>query len=375
INGHADQAEPCFAQAERWDPRTAAWPYLRGMWRASTRPALGRPYFERALPLAKTAAEKVAILYRLAIIQVEAGELDGARQTIDSLATAEPNGPQGKLAAALLAVAENDRATARRLLMDLLDHPCAAVQSHRLLASLLSDDPEQSRRLQEKLERLQIDQPWPDPFLLLMQPYMVNRSGQLQRIAEYGRHGRLAEARAAYQELTAQGPDVDASLAFGNILVDNGQWAEAEEVFRAALAAAPRQVRLHFQLGVLWMTQAEALLAQPSNKKAVEALLGQALAAFDEVIALQKDHADAYVKRARVLIQMERADEAQSAVRQALSLRPEFPEAQWALGELHALRGANAEALRHFEEAVRLAAPDNARQREALERWRRKVKL
>lgn len=132
----------------------------------------------------------------------------------------------------------------------------------------------------------------------------------------------------------------------GVVLHQQGRLAEAETLYRRALAEQPGLFEPRYYLGVLRMQQGrlaeavslleEALRLRPDDVTALAnhglALhtLGrttEALASFDRALAAQPHSAEIHCQRGATLAELGRSDEALAALDQALALRADFPEA------------------------------------------------
>jgi tetratricopeptide (TPR) repeat protein len=135
----------------------------------------------------------------------------------------------------------------------------------------------------------------------------------------------------------------------GEILETQGQYAEAAEEYRKAIAKNPRALNLHFQL-------ARALM----NSSHEPETLDQALKEIEAELALNPSDAVAIYQAARILQVRERAGDAATRYEEALKLRPDFVEALCALGTLRNEERRSAEAIPLLEKAVQLAPSSEA---------------
>jgi tetratricopeptide (TPR) repeat protein len=150
-----------------------------------------------------------------------------------------------------------------------------------------------------------------------------------------------------------------------------GALAEAEKLYRQALALAPMDFTTGQLLGVLLAQQGrneEALhaisTALTHNPNSAPALFNQgnvldalgrrdeALASFDRAIALKPFYAEALVGRGKVLRALGRREEALAGFDQALTARPDFAEALNNRGNVLMDLERPEEALASFERAI-----------------------
>ncbi|MGO9968951.1 MAG: tetratricopeptide repeat protein [Bryobacteraceae bacterium] len=133
------------------------------------------------------------------------------------------------------------------------------------------------------------------------------------------------------------------------ILETQGQYAEAAEEYRKAIAKNPRALNLHFQL-------ARALL----NSSHAAETLDRALQEIEAELAMNPSDAVATYQAARILQVRQHPAEADARYEQALKLRPDFVEALCALGTLRNEERRSAEAIPLLEKAVQLAPASEA---------------
>jgi tetratricopeptide (TPR) repeat protein len=153
--------------------------------------------------------------------------------------------------------------------------------------------------------------------------------------------GDVAGAEAAYGRAVLLEPTyAEAQHHHGLMLRALGRVAEAMAAQQRAAALRPYPEALT-QLGVML---------------AAEDKPAEALAWFDQALALQADYFDALYYRGVSLTSLQRHAEAETALRAALARRPQSPEALHALGVALNYLGRDAEALAAFEQAI-MAAP------------------
>lgn len=132
--------------------------------------------------------------------------------------------------------------------------------------------------------------------------------------------GRIDEALAALEDyLLTHGDDAEALAQAGRLHLHLKQPKLAEDCLMRAIAAVPGASGLHYELGVVFLTQS----AWP-----------QAMECFGKAIALQPDHADGHYNLAWVLRKTGQPSLAETHLRHALSARPHWPAALFNLGNL-----------------------------------------
>ena len=107
-------------------------------------------------------------------------------------------------------------------------------------------------------------------------------------------------------------PAADALIVQGNTLEDAGQLAQAEALYRAAVAKAPGHARAHLNLGIV-------LAAEGDQDGAV--------AAYERVLAIDAAHPFGNYNYARLLVMRGEIDRAATLVDAALRAKPDFQQA------------------------------------------------
>jgi arylsulfatase A-like enzyme/Tfp pilus assembly protein PilF len=165
---------------------------------------------------------------------------------------------------------------------------------------------------------------------------------------------------AAFREQLASSPD-DLGLRWelADVLLRAGRWDEVRAVLQEGLALAPDDPRMHFGAGVVALQEGAPREALASFDRAAAAApdlpslhyhrgdalerLGrpdEALAAYEAEISRQPRHYFSRFNRARLLaVHGAPLDEVIAALREALAVRPEAPEAALFLAQSLADRG------------------------------------
>ncbi len=155
-----------------------------------------------------------------------------------------------------------------------------------------------------------------------------------------------------------------------------GQLADAEQLYLAAIKAAPRDAAAPHLLGVVRAQQgrnrealelmtaalklrpdAPEILSNYGNVLKTEGRAAEALASFDRAIALKPDYAAAWTRRGQALRDLGRLPEALESVDRALAFNPSHLESLNARGTFLSELGRPDEALAAYDQALRLA-PD-----------------
>lgn len=368
---YSDQALACLKQAEDLDPANPRWPYLHGYLLQDGRTGDPLPLWRTALEHCGSAEERQTVLFRLAQRLIETAQLDEAGQRLQALEDLDGASDRVQLGRGQLALARDDTAGARTHLTAATGSPHARKLATGKLATIAiaEGDTAMARYYQQREAGLPADEPWPDVFVDEMKRLGVSRFARMQQAARLQSSGRLPEAVALLRQTVGATPDASAYLALGIALTKMHQFAEAEEALNAALRRDPQQMHAHHFLATIHYLQAEKLLAEPGGTARAQDLFRAVVAAEDKALAIKPFDPFAHLTRGGALRRLGRFAEAVQSLRAAVSCRPGLADAHLALGEALAESGQLPEALTQLQEAVRFAAPDDRRPREALAKW------
>jgi protein O-GlcNAc transferase len=153
------------------------------------------------------------------------------------------------------------------------------------------------------------------------------------------------------------GSAVDALVTEGNRAEDAGDVARACDLYRQAVALAPRNAKAHLNLGVALEARGDAAAARQC---------------YETVLALQPGNAAAHYNLGKLFYTQGALAEADAQLRRALESRPDFADASLVHGYVHFDRARQAqsqgredEALQSYRQVLALA-PDHAEARFAM---------
>ena len=136
----------------------------------------------------------------------------------------------------------------------------------------------------------------------------------------------------------------DALVAQGNEREDAGDLAQAEGLYRRAIAAAPGHPRTHLNLGILLAAKGDGAAAER---------------AYEACLAIAPDHPFGNYNYARLLFLRGDFARAESLIATAVRAKPDFPQALVVQSNVLDALGKTAPAIAAMEAALRLQ-PDDA---------------
>jgi tetratricopeptide (TPR) repeat protein len=364
----------CFAQAERLDPLDPRWPYIRGNSLFESEPKEGIALLEKALKAAKSQDDRATIHFRLARMLIENGQLDEAASHVQGEQQIEGESPRVVFCRALLARARDEVATAREQLKKLLGVPFVRKKACILLSNLFQQDPQQARLFETQAAGLPEDVPWPDNILDPIENYRVLRFGLLTQVQKFNSQRQFHQALALARQLVEESPDVHSYFILAETLEELKQYQEAERCYQKVIELDPQHVSALYSRGSMLLERGLQPKKDPARQTEARELFQQAVSVEDRAIAIQHDHAGAYLVRGRALSYLGKKEEAIKSLREAVLCRPEVSDIHLYLGEALAEAGHLDEAVQVLQNAVRLAQPNDIRPREALKKWQEKAK-
>ena len=350
IHDFMNEAETCFAIAERFDPTNPRWPYLRGLARSDDSPDYALPCLQRA---AQLSGEVAAPPLRLAEMLSERGRLDEAEALIRPVYARNPQDARALLGLGRIALA-------RGQVRESLDYLQRSIQlapdvkaSHALLASVQqrlgnSAGAEESQRKAATLPEQPI---WPDPYLLEVNHLRTGLGAMIDLANFYLRQGDAKSAVTLMEKATRDYPEKPrAWFVLGKVLSEATNHAAAEQALRKAVLLEPTAVDTRLDLG-------SALFGQ--------AKYSEAEANFREAIRLQPSLAEGWFNLGLCRMNQRDNEGAVEAFQKAANLKPDLTLAyiRWgqALGRLRRV----PEAIQQLKHALELS-PDNAEAKEML---------
>lgn len=372
-NGFPEEAIPCFAHAQRFDPTEPRWPYFHGgLLIMYSRPG-GFDQLRTALAAARSSRDRATVLFELAELLIEDGQLDEAGQRVEEARAIDGENPRVDFTVGVLALNRGDRTTARARLGNLADHPAVRRKVCALLAGLV-EDADLANDYRRRAESLPEDAPWPDSYLVELVRYRATPHQRLADYLELENQGRHDEALQMLRDLVARSPGEDACFTLGLTLMRRGQYEEAASAFKQAMEYGPDKSKIHLFRGACLVEAGDKRFKEVGGRDRALEMFREAVREEDRAIALNPTVADPYLTRGRALKYLGRNEEAIATFRQAVLVGSDIAEMHQALGEALAEAGQVREGLEHLRDAVRLAKPDDPKPKKALEAWEAKQK-
>jgi tetratricopeptide (TPR) repeat protein len=175
-------------------------------------------------------------------------------------------------------------------------------------------------------------------------PAAAEAAALLETGLKYHQSGRLTDAEAFYQRaLAAQPGHADALHLRGLLAYQLKRYDAAAELIGQAIEQNRRDPIYFSNLGAVLSDQGKH---------------AEAVANFDQALALSPDHAEAFNNRGNALKNLRRFDDALASYDRALALKPDYAEAYNNRGNMLAQLKRFEEALTSFERAYALR-PDS----------------
>ena len=171
---------------------------------------------------------------------------------------------------------------------------------------------------------------------ITMNPTTPKSEGEyLLSALELHKQGRLAQARALYQQILANNPNEITSLhMLGVIRLAEGDGANACRLIGRALSLAPQYFEANLNMGV-----ALRAIDQPID----------AIEYFDHSISLRPDSIEAHYNRGVTLQEIGRLDEALESYKRVLSQDPQHADSASNMALIHLQRGDFTRGWRLYE--------------------------
>ena len=146
------------------------------------------------------------------------------------------------------------------------------------------------------LPAVQKDMEWPDPFLREGEEMVVGKQMRFLLAENLQRDGRLREAADQFRQFIRDYPDdTCARVKLGMVLVETGEYQDAERVLRELLRIEPGKIQGHFLLSAALFHQAERSAKNPGEKGKMLQQFQEAADQARQALDRQPNHGFAHV--------------------------------------------------------------------------------
>jgi len=364
LRAHAfnEEANVCFAQAERFDANDPRWPYLQGLHLRMRKPDAALRHFERAVQLCDASPNgKAAPRLVLAEALLEKGRTADAEEHLRKVVQRDPRDERANYDLGMAAFARNDLKECIRCLTPLTASPFTRQKANSQLAMiyLRQNDEAMAALYTRQTREAPPDLNWPDPYMAEVEALDVSRLGRYRQAEVLEQEQAAFSARLTMlYKLVDDFSDGDSRGALGMMLVNAHKYKAAEIMLRDAVRDAPEKTQAHYYLSLVLEVNAEQLWAAGGEPAEAQAKYREAAAFAGRAIELKPDHGLAYVVRGMALGRLGQRTEALAALRRAVLCRPDLADAHEVLGESLADNGLNAEALAEFQTVLQLGTTE-----------------
>jgi tetratricopeptide (TPR) repeat protein len=338
----ADEALPCFVEAERRQRDNPRWPYHQGLILLAHDSAAALPKVIRAVELCQDETDGPRLC--LAKLYLTLGQQEQARQQFVAMLQKQRGHPRAHLGLARLDAQAERWAAARKHLNYAVndDRTCKAALT--LSAEVYQRQGDGETAQQEQARRLQLpDRPdWPDAYVEESARLQVGEEAQLRLAATLLDNGRGGEARAVLKQILQDYPrSTRAWLELSFEQLSEGDLAAADRSLDAVLALDPSLAKAWLYRGTIRFKEKEHTEAIACYRKAIECKstyleghynlgvclkevgnLQAALNAFQSAVRCQPLSAPAHANLGALLLEQGQKEQAVFHLQQAITLNP-----------------------------------------------------
>jgi len=369
------EADFCFAEAARLDPKEPRWPYGRGVIAQARDRERAPALLRQAAEAAESWPERRSDFWlRLAESLLEVQRTEEAEAVYLDVRRHHPSNARAALGLAMIARAAGDLDRARSLFEEAHADQHAKKAAATQLAALAraAGDLKAADRYEREVRAAKADPPWSDPLLDVTTRMAVGVRGRERRISELEYHERYAEAAEAYLKQIEEAPTAKAytGAAVNLARPPTRDFARALSLMRKAIELEPDGVQTNYTLGLVLLLRAQQ--EEEVNGVLPREMVREAVARAKKAVEGKPDHGGACWVWGRALILLREPAEAIAPLRQGVASRPDDAELQLALGEALLATGRAKQAKTHLENARQLK-PDDRRPGPLIERAQRSM--
>jgi tetratricopeptide (TPR) repeat protein len=376
LQAHAlySEADACFREAARLDDRDPHWPYYLGLNALLRDPSKALDFLRRARELNPPSADaRTAVTLRLAEALVQSGELDEAERLFREEVAAHPSDPRVNYDLALVELARGNPRAAERHLQISVASPVTHKKSAACLATAYRQlgREDAAVRYDREASKAPEDSPLPDPYVDEYVELQVGIQGRLFEAERLDAEGRKAEAAQRLIALADSLPTCRTHMAAGVSLAELGDFAAAEQHFRACLNLDPAHTGANYFLATTLFYEAEGLKPGDANRARAKDLYRESARVMRTSLEKKPDNGLAHEFLGRDLFRLGETTEAIRHFREAIVCSPDIPEAHLDLAEALLADGKWDEAAKSVAAAEQLLPAGDPR----LERLKKQLAL
>jgi tetratricopeptide (TPR) repeat protein len=353
-----DEANTCFAQAEKLDPSEPRWPYFQGGILSLHDQEAAVPKLRRAAQLCAGDPDAPGLLLGDMLMKLD--RADEAEEPFRQVLQKNPANARARLQLGRLLYLRGDLQKALEQLRHAAENQYTRQAAHQLMAEVYQrqGDPQAAEEHRQRTYQLPPDPSWPSTYDAEVKSLEVGEQANVKHVRQLLNQGRVPEAVALLEKTVRAYPDsLSAWELLGDTLVKTGtQLDRAEQALeRAAQLGSTAALVLHGR-GVIRL-----LLADWQG----------ALVYFRQALARKPDFALTHFCIGRCLDEQGDRAGALKAFETALRCKPDLVQARKASAGLLIREGKYGLALQHLGYALKLAPTDEqSRQllRQALQR-------
>jgi tetratricopeptide (TPR) repeat protein len=363
-HGFDAEAVACWRHAERFDDQEPRWPYYRGVVLLMQGDNVGLDSLRRAAGLADRVdpgnPDPRLTLAEQLLAHAEDSE---AAQVLKLVAQKHPKNARLLFSQAVLAERSGEVRQAIGLFARLTKHPCARQRASARLAVLHAQlgGAERAASYAQMSAQLPEDARWPDHYWAELSSLDVGRQARFRELSRRQNEENDEAVHAHLLHMT-EGEDAGygkAHLALGTTQFSMGQYQQAEQSLRKALALEPKSVRTLRILALVLLRQAEEQNKATADARHSAELREESIALLRRAIALKPNDAAAHLILGSALREAGRRKEALEALRVPVATQPDEFRNYLPLIDALIDAGLLAEARTHLHRAARLAPSDN----------------
>lgn len=362
------EADRCFAEAAKLDPKDPRWPYARGVIALKRDPPNAVAYLTTAAEAARNQPlYETPFTLALAEALLEHGETDRADKLFQQVLAASAQDERAQFGLGLVALARGDDATAEKQFMAVQDYPSCRKQAKAHLAILARarNDTSAAKQYESESNALEADPPWPDPYLDRVVRLQVGFRGFQRRVGVLERDRQFLEAAEAYLAQAQSRRTSQMLTGAGVNFARVHDYDRALGLLREAVQLDPNDSKAHYTLALVLFTKAEKEAARNPSNPDLPRWFREVIAETKITIELKPDHAQAYLFWGLALKYLGEPKAAIEPLRKGLVIRPADFELLFGLGEVLAATGDTAGAEANLK-AARQLKPDDPRPPAAL---------